>query len=92
VFKAASLYDKREPCGAEANAAKYLAAEACFARVRDAMLTHAAWLRQGVPHRTILREAMIPRLAPVSPQLISLLHRREGAGAAEVVLRESVNV
>ena len=31
VFKAASLYDAGQPAGAEANAAKYLAGEACFA-------------------------------------------------------------
>ena len=30
VFKAASLYDAGKPCGAEANAAKYLAAKAAF--------------------------------------------------------------
>ena len=28
VFKAASLYDAGEPCGADANAAKYFAGEA----------------------------------------------------------------
>ena len=34
VFKAASLYDAGKPCGAEANAAKYLAGEAAFKRAR----------------------------------------------------------
>jgi acyl-CoA dehydrogenase len=46
VFKAASLYDKGEPCGAEANAAKYLAAEACFRACETAMLTHGG---MGMP-------------------------------------------
>ena len=39
LFKAASLYDRGEPCGAEANAAKYLAADACHAACERAVLT-----------------------------------------------------
>ena len=35
VFKAASLYDAGQPCGAEANAAKYLAGEAALPGLRD---------------------------------------------------------
>jgi acyl-CoA dehydrogenase len=71
VFKAASLYDKGEPCGAEANAAKYLAAEACFRACETAMLTHGGMGYAKEYHiERFLREAMIPRLAPVSPQLI----------------------
>jgi acyl-CoA dehydrogenase len=34
VFKARSLYDAGEPCGAEANAAKYLAARRASRRAR----------------------------------------------------------
>jgi len=71
VFKAAALYDKGEPCGAEANAAKYLAAEACFHACEQAMLTHGGMGYAKEYHiERYLREAMIPRLAPVSPQLI----------------------
>jgi acyl-CoA dehydrogenase len=71
VFKAASLYDKGEPCGAEANAAKYLAAEACFRACEQAMLTHGGMGYAKEYHiERYLRESMIPRLAPVSPQLI----------------------
>ena len=71
VFKAASLYDNGEPCGAEANAAKYLAAEACFRACETAMLTHGGMGYAKEYHvERYLREAMIPRLAPVSPQLI----------------------
>jgi acyl-CoA dehydrogenase len=71
VFKAASLYDRDSPCGAEANAAKYLAAEACFRTCEQAMLTHGGmgYAREYHVER-YLREAMIPRLAPVSPQLV----------------------
>jgi acyl-CoA dehydrogenase len=71
VYKAAVLYDKGEPCGAEANAAKYLAAEACFRACEQAMLTHGGMGYAKEYHiERYLREAMIPRLAPVSPQLI----------------------
>ncbi|MBC8006808.1 MAG: acyl-CoA/acyl-ACP dehydrogenase [Prolixibacteraceae bacterium] len=71
VFKAASLYDRGEPCGAESNAAKYLAAEACFRACEQAMLTHGGMGYAKEYHiERYLREAMIPRLAPVSPQLI----------------------
>ena len=71
VFKAAALYDRGEPCGAEANAAKYLAAEACFRACEQAMLTHGGMGYAKEYHiERYLREAMIPRLAPVSPQLI----------------------
>jgi acyl-CoA dehydrogenase len=71
VYKAASLYDQGESCGAEANAAKYLAAEACFRACETAMLTHGGMGYAKEYHiERYLREAMIPRLAPVSPQLI----------------------
>jgi acyl-CoA dehydrogenase len=69
--KAAWLYDRGEPCGAEANAAKYLAAEACWRACEQAMLTHGGMGYAKEFHiERYLREAMIPRLAPVSPQLI----------------------
>lgn len=71
VFKAAALYDGGEPCGAESNAAKYLAAEACFHACEQAVLTHGGMGYAKEYHiERYLREAMIPRLAPVSPQLI----------------------
>jgi acyl-CoA dehydrogenase len=71
VFKAATLYDCGEPCGAEANAAKFLAAEACFRTCEQAMLTLGGMGYAREYHiERFLREAMIPRLAPVSPQLI----------------------
>src|SRR5207253_3599973 len=37
VFKAAALYDGKAPCGAEANAAKFLAAEAALAACQTAV-------------------------------------------------------
>jgi acyl-CoA dehydrogenase len=71
AFKAASLYDAGKPCGAEANAAKYFAAEACFRACETAMLVHGGMGYAKEYHvERYLREAWIPRLAPVSPQLI----------------------
>ncbi|MBU3623799.1 acyl-CoA dehydrogenase family protein [Polynucleobacter sp. AP-Latsch-80-C2] len=71
VFKAASLYDEKASCAAEANAAKYLAAEACFHACENAILTHGGMGYAKEYHvERYLRESWIPRLAPVSPQLI----------------------
>ena len=71
VFKAASLYDRGEPCGAEANAGKYLAAEAAFRACERAVMTHGGMGYAKEYHvERYLREVMIPRLAPVSPQMI----------------------
>ncbi|MFT3801575.1 MAG: acyl-CoA dehydrogenase family protein [Burkholderiaceae bacterium] len=69
--KAAWLYDQGKPCGAEANSAKYLAAEACYRACENAIFTHGGMGYAKEYHvERYLREAWIPRLAPVSPQLI----------------------
>jgi acyl-CoA dehydrogenase len=71
TFKAASLFDNGASCGAEANAAKYLAAEAAFSACETAVMTHGGMGYAKEFHvERYLREAMIVRLAPVSPQLI----------------------
>ena len=71
VFKAASLYDAGKPCGAEANAAKYLAGEAAFKACQTAIMTHGGMGYAKEYHvERYLREAMIARIAPVSPQMI----------------------
>jgi len=71
VQKAAWLYDQGQPCAAEANSAKYLAAEACYRACENAILTHGGMGYAKEYHvERYLREAWIPRLAPVSPQLI----------------------
>jgi acyl-CoA dehydrogenase len=71
VFRAAELYDGGESCGAEANAAKYLAAEACFSACETAILSHGGMGYAKEFHvERYFREAMIARLAPVSAQMI----------------------
>ena len=70
VQEAARLYDASEPCGAEANAAKYFAAEAAFRACEQAILTHGGYGYAREYHvERYLREAQIARIAPVSPQL-----------------------
>jgi acyl-CoA dehydrogenase len=71
VMKAASLYDGKMDCGAEANAAKYLAGEAAFHACETAVMTHGGmgYAREFHVER-YLREVMIPRIAPVTPHMI----------------------
>jgi acyl-CoA dehydrogenase len=71
AFKAAWLYDAGKPCGAEANAAKYLAGEACFDACQQAVMTHGGFGYAREYHvERYLRESFLGRIAPVSPQLI----------------------
>jgi len=70
AFKAAALYDSGTPCAAEANAAKYLAGEACFRACETALMAHGGMGYAKEYHvERFLREALIPRIAPVSPEL-----------------------
>jgi acyl-CoA dehydrogenase len=71
MLKAATLCDAGEPCGIEANAAKYLAAEAGFTACETAVLTHGGMGYAKEFHvERLLREVLIARIAPVSRELI----------------------
>jgi len=71
VLKAASLFDAGLECGVEANAGKYLAAEAAFEACHTAMLTLGGMgYAQEYHVERLLREVMIPRTAPISPHMI----------------------
>ena len=71
VLKAATLFDKGLDCGVEANAGKYLAAEAGFEACHTAMLTLGGMgYAQEYHVERYLREVLIPRTAPVSPHMI----------------------
>jgi acyl-CoA dehydrogenase len=71
VMQAAWLYDQGRPCGNEANAAKYLAGEAGYRACEQAVMTHGGMgYAQEYHVERYLRESLIPRIAPVSPQLI----------------------
>ncbi len=71
VFKAAWLYDQGKSCGAEANSAKYLAGEASFDACQQAVMTHGGFGYAKEYHvERYLRESLVGRIAPVSPQMI----------------------
>lgn len=71
AFKGAALYDAGKPCGAEANAAKYLAAEACFHACERAVMTHGGMGYAKEFHvERYLREGFLSRLAPVSREMV----------------------
>ncbi len=71
AYKAAQLYDKGLECGAEANAAKYLGAEAGFSACEAAVLAHGCMgYAKEYDVERYMREAMIARIAPVSREMI----------------------
>ncbi len=71
TMSAAALYDAGTPCGLEANAAKYLAAEAAFHACETAVMTHGGmgYAREFHVER-LFREVLIARIAPVSREMI----------------------
>jgi acyl-CoA dehydrogenase len=71
VMSAAWQYDKGLPCGAAANAAKYLAGEAGYKACQQAVMTHGGFGYAREFHvERYLREIFVPRIAPISPQLV----------------------
>lgn len=71
IMSAAWQYDKGLPCGAATNAAKYLAGEAGFNACQQAVMTHGGFGYAKEYHvERYLREVMVPRIAPISPQLV----------------------
>jgi acyl-CoA dehydrogenase len=71
TLRAASLYDSKQPCGAEANAAKFLGARAAFDAATRAVMTHGGmgYAREYQVER-LFRESILTRIAPVTEQLI----------------------
>jgi alkylation response protein AidB-like acyl-CoA dehydrogenase len=70
ALKAAHLYDAGEPCGLEANAAKYLAAEAGFAAADAAMQVHGGYGYSKEYHiERLWREARLWKIAPLSQEM-----------------------
>ncbi len=71
VLKAATLFDRGLDCGVEANTGKYLAGEGAFEACHTAMLTLGGMgYAQEYHIERLLREVLIPRIAPVSPHMI----------------------
>ncbi len=71
VMQAAWRYDRGLDCGAQANAAKFLAAEAGMQAAKDAVMTHGGFGYAREYHvERYFREMMIPWIAPIAPNLI----------------------
>lgn len=70
-LRAAWLYDNGRPCGAEANAAKFLSARAAFDASTKAVMTHGGMgYAQEYQVERLFRESILPRIAPVTEQMI----------------------
>lgn len=70
TMRAAWLYDNGQPCGPEANASKFLGAEAGKRACERAMITHGGLGYAKELHiERLYREVLINWIAPVSPQL-----------------------
>jgi alkylation response protein AidB-like acyl-CoA dehydrogenase len=71
AMRAADLFDRNQPCGAEANAAKYLAADAGFTACDVALQTHGGFGYAREYHvERLWREARLFRLAPISQEMV----------------------
>lgn len=72
AMKAGWLYDNGQPCGAEANAAKFLGARAGYDACFQAVMTHGGMGYAKEYHvERLLREVTVTRIAPITEQLIS---------------------
>jgi alkylation response protein AidB-like acyl-CoA dehydrogenase len=70
-YRAAHLYDSGLPCGAEANMAKYLAAEACYYACDRAVQTFGGYgLSVETDIERFWRESRLYILAPISQEMI----------------------
>ena len=71
IRKASWLLDNGEPCGAEANMAKWLAADAAFQAADQAMQTHGGFgYAKEYQVERYWREARLMRIAPISQEMI----------------------
>jgi len=71
VLKAAWLFDNGQPCGAEANMAKLLAADAACDAVDHAVQTHGGFgYAQEFDVERLYREIRLYKIAPVSQQMV----------------------
>ena len=70
-FEACKLYDAHEPCGAQANMAKYLAAKASWEAANVCMQTHGGFgFANEYDIERKFRETRLYQVAPISTNLI----------------------
>lgn len=71
TMRAAALYDAHQPCGPEANAAKFLGSEASFQACDRAMQTLGGYSYAKEYHiERLWREARLLKIAPVSQEMV----------------------
>jgi acyl-CoA dehydrogenase len=71
ALRGAALYDAKQPCGAEANAAKFLGARSGHEAAWQAIATHGGFGYAKEYHvERLYREVALTRLAPITEQLI----------------------
>ncbi len=71
VRKASWLIDRGQACAAEANMAKWLAADACFQAADQALQTHGGFGYAKEFHvERYWREARLQRIAPISQEMV----------------------
>lgn len=71
VYRAASLFDAGQPCGPEANMAKYLAAEASWKAGDTCLQTHGGFgFAEEYDVERKFRETRLYQVAPISTNLI----------------------
>ena len=71
IRKASGLLDSGQSCGAEANMAKWLAADACYQAADQAVQTHGGFGYAKEFHvERYWREARLQRIAPISQEMV----------------------
>ena len=86
-FQAATKFDRKEKCGAEANLAKYLASEAAWEAANACLTTHGGYgfaAEYDVERK--FRETRLLTVAPDQQQFGAGLFRPACSGNAEVIL------
>jgi acyl-CoA dehydrogenase len=71
IMRAAYLYDAGKPCGAEANAGKFLGGRAAFDACTRAVMTHGGMgYSKEYQVERLFRESILLRIAPITEQMI----------------------
>jgi acyl-CoA dehydrogenase len=71
AMRAAELFDAEQPCGQEANAAKFLGSEAGFEACDRAMQTHGGFSYAKEYHvERFWRESRLLKVAPISQEMV----------------------
>lgn len=71
AMRAAELFDAQQPCGKEANAAKFLGSEAGFEACDRAMQTHGGFSYAKEYHvERFWRESRLLKVAPISQEMV----------------------